>query len=83
MDVRDLLTRAVSLAGSEAKLGKATGYSQHGIWMARKKGRVSPKMAVAIERAVGIPKSALCPDIFPPDDGRTHGPASIGRGAAA
>lgn len=64
MTVQDELSRAVSLAGSEAKLGKATGYSQHAIWLARKRGSVTPKMAVAIERAVGVPKSGLCPEIF-------------------
>lgn len=70
MGTSDLLETAIQEAGSEAKLGRATGYSQHAIWRAKKKGRVSPKMALAIHRFTNgtVPASKLCPEIFSPDD---------------
>lgn len=68
MDVRDLIEEAIRLAGSEAKLGEATGYSQHAIWKAKKLGRVTPQMAAAIDRALNrrVPKERLRPDVFDP-----------------
>lgn len=64
--VRELLEKAIRYIGSETKLGQATGYSQHAIWRAKKHGKVTAEMAVAIDRATNgeIPKSALRPDIF-------------------
>lgn len=55
-------------AGSEEKLGKALGYSQHAIWQARKKGRVSPEMAGKIHDWSGgfISRHDLRPDVFGP-----------------
>lgn len=58
------MERAIELAGSEAKLGRATGYSQVAINKAKHKERPSAEMAVAIERAVGVPRHELRPDIF-------------------
>lgn len=67
MDVRDHIQEAVKRAGSEAKLGEATGYSQNGIWQAIRRGRVSPKMALAIHRFTqgDVPASSLRPDLWP------------------
>ena len=67
MMVRDHIEAAISYAGSEAKLGKATGYSQHAIWRAKERGRVSPEMALKIHRATRglVPASALRPDLWP------------------
>jgi len=64
METREHIQEAIRLAGSEAKLGKATGYSQHAIWKAKRRGSVTPEMALAIERAVGVRKEILRPDIF-------------------
>ncbi|MEF0939610.1 transcriptional regulator [Rhizobium sp. BR 362] len=63
-----LLEAAISIAGSEAKLGKLIGKSQNAIWSAKRKGRVSAEIAVGIDRATkgAISKSHLRPDIFPP-----------------
>lgn len=60
------IIRAIKIAGSEAKLGAATGYSQHAIWQAKRKGRVSAEMAVRIERATQglVSKAELRPDLF-------------------
>ena len=64
-----LLERAIIFAGSEAKLGVLTGYSQNAIWYAKRNGRVSAELAIAVDRVTNgvISKSALRPDVFPPD----------------
>lgn len=62
----ELLQQAVELYGSQAKLARAIGFSQHAVWAALMKGNVSPKMARAIHNATDgrIDKAALCPEIF-------------------
>ncbi|MNX86263.1 hypothetical protein D3C86_1181370 [compost metagenome] len=76
--VRQLMQAAVTIAGSEAKLGKAAGFSQNAIWHAKSQGRVSAEMAAAIDRATGgaIAKRRLRPDLYGSE------PATIGRDAA-
>ncbi|MFH1557446.1 MAG: YdaS family helix-turn-helix protein [Pseudomonadota bacterium] len=66
--VSDLICEAVRMIGSEARLAAAAGYSQHAIWKAKKVGRVSAEMAIAIERATygHVSKEQLRPDLFPP-----------------
>lgn len=63
-----LLERAIAFAGSEAKLGSLTGYSQNAIWYAKRNGRVSAELASAIDRVTNgiISKSEMRPDVFPP-----------------
>lgn len=58
--------KAIALFGNMSRLAVATGYSQHAIWHAVKRGQVSPKMAVAIHRATKgkVKKDQLRPDIF-------------------
>jgi DNA-binding transcriptional regulator YdaS (Cro superfamily) len=62
----DLIKAAIAQLGSEKKLGDAAGVSQHAIWSAKKKGRVTAELAAAIDRATAgrVSKSALRPDIF-------------------
>lgn len=62
----DYLARAVAIFGNQSKLAVAIGYSQHAVWHAFKRGRVSPEMAVAIHKATAgkIKKQHLRPDIF-------------------
>jgi len=64
--VTALIEAAIVIAGSEAKLGKATGYSQNAIWHAKRQGRVSAEMALKIDRATGgaISKHRLRPDLY-------------------
>jgi hypothetical protein len=65
--VADLITEAIGIAGSQAKLGKAAGgFSQNAIWHAKRTGSVSARLAVGIERATNgaVSKHALCPDVF-------------------
>jgi DNA-binding transcriptional regulator YdaS (Cro superfamily) len=66
--IRAQMERAIHLFGSEKKLGNAIGYSQHAVWHAKKTGRVSPRMAVEIERATrgAVTRIGLCPEVFAP-----------------
>lgn len=63
---KQLMQAAVTIAGSEAKLGKAAGFSQNAIWHAKRHGRISAEMAIAIHRATGgaISKERLRPDLY-------------------
>jgi DNA-binding transcriptional regulator YdaS (Cro superfamily) len=62
------ITRAVNLAGGQRKLALITGFSQHAVWHAIKRGQPSAAMAVRIERALkgAISAADLRPDIFNP-----------------
>jgi DNA-binding transcriptional regulator YdaS (Cro superfamily) len=66
MDPAAALDRAIRIAGSQCKLAAATGYSQVAIAKARRRGTVSPAMALAIHRFTGgtVPASALRPDLW-------------------
>lgn len=69
MHPTDFLRRAVEVFGTPTGLAKATGYSQHAVWHAlNRRCQVSPRMAVAIERATNgqIRREQLRPDIFTP-----------------
>ena len=62
--VRGLLKQAIALAGgTQDKLALAGGFSQNAISHALKVGRVTPKLARAIERATRgkVPAEKLCP----------------------
>jgi DNA-binding transcriptional regulator YdaS (Cro superfamily) len=65
-EITRLLEAAISIAGSEAKLGKLVGKSQNAIWAAKRKGRVSAELAISIDRVTKgfICKSQLRPDLF-------------------
>jgi hypothetical protein len=65
MDVREQIKTAIKTAGSQAKLGKATGYTQHAIWRAKKDGSVSPQMALELHKAGFADASKLRPDLWP------------------
>jgi len=60
------IARAVNTVGSQRELARITGYSQHAIWHALQRGKVSAEMAIAIERATdgAVTARDLRPDIF-------------------
>ena len=60
------LELAIARAGSEAKLAGKIGYSQHAVWHAKRRGRVSAEMAVAIDKFTEgeVSKEMLRPDLF-------------------
>lgn len=62
-----LIERAITLAGgSEAKLANAIGVTQPAVHKAKKSGRVSPRLALAIHRFSSgkISASDLRPDLW-------------------
>jgi len=63
---QNLFKKAIELAGSETKLAREIGFSQHAVWSARQKGRPSAAMAVAIHKFTDgkVSKQALRPDLF-------------------
>jgi DNA-binding transcriptional regulator YdaS (Cro superfamily) len=60
------IDRAIALAGSETKLGEATGFSQAAINKAKRRGHVSAEMALAIHRftAGAVAAAELRPDLW-------------------
>ena len=64
--MRQYLKKAVDLAGSERKLALGIGVAQQSVWAARKRGSVSPAMAIKIEKFTkgAVTKRQLRPDIF-------------------
>ena len=70
MTVHHHIERAIAKLGSEAKLGSACGCSQAAIWKAKRAGRVSAEMAMAIDRATGgeVSRADLRPDLWPGSD---------------
>lgn len=57
------IERAIAEKGSERALGEATGYSQVAINKAKRAGRPSADLAIAIARATSVPLSELRPDL--------------------
>jgi DNA-binding transcriptional regulator YdaS (Cro superfamily) len=74
--VRDAIEKAIRIAGSERKLAKLAGFSQNAIWHAKKEGRVTGRLALAIEAATGgkIARHRLCPTLFEPPTAKAHAP---------
>ena len=66
MEQIDFLHRAIAMFGNQSRLAVAIGYSQHAVWHAVQRRRVSPQMAVAIHKATNgkVRKDQLRPDIF-------------------
>ncbi len=83
MDATAAFARAIRIAGSESRLAAATGYSQVAINKARRRGSVSPEMALAVHRftAGAVPASALRPDLWarPQDVPATQEPVLAAR----
>lgn len=69
-ETESLFRKAIDIAGSETRLAKAIGYSQHAVWTARKRGRPSAEMAVAIDKFTQgqVSKQELRPDLWPYTD---------------
>lgn len=71
MDAQAAIKKLIKSAGSEAKLGKGTGFSQVAINKAKRRGHVSARMALAFHRfsAGEMPASVFRPDLWTsPDD---------------
>jgi DNA-binding transcriptional regulator YdaS (Cro superfamily) len=66
MDNASPIDRAIALAGSQVRLGEATGFSQVAINKAKRRGHVSAEMAPEIHRFTGgaAAASELRPDLW-------------------
>ncbi len=60
------LQTAIDIAGSQSALSRLTGVPQPTLsrWLHRYGGRVSAEAAVAIERATGVSRQELRPDLW-------------------
>lgn len=70
--IRELLEIAIVDQGSQSKLAEACGVKQQSIWQAKKTGRCSAQLAMAIERATGgkVTAAQLRPDLpWPSQEG--------------
>lgn len=70
--IRELLDKAIVHQGSQGKLAEACGVKQQSIWQARKTGRCSAQLAMAIEKATAgeVTAAQLRPDLpWPSQEG--------------
>lgn len=68
MTPQEAFNEALRRAGSQAALARIVGKKQPAI-SKRLRGscRAEPTEAIAIERATGVAREALCPDVFNPN----------------
>ncbi|WP_431311045.1 transcriptional regulator [Methylobacterium nigriterrae] len=80
MSIQPLIQAAIAILGSETKLGTACGVSQGAIWKAKRAGRVSGELAVAIEKATRgvVPRWRLRPDLWEAPEGYVEGEMPAG-----
>lgn len=64
---KEALNRAIEACGSQEALAQKIGVSQQLIsyWVKRAKAGVPAEFVLAIEKATGIARSELRPDIYP------------------
>ena len=68
MSVPSPLERAVSIAGSETKLAEAIGTRQQYVNRAKRKRLCPAEWVLPIERATGVSRHDLRPDLYPRED---------------
>jgi DNA-binding transcriptional regulator YdaS (Cro superfamily) len=61
------LQRAVTLAGSQTELARRIGVQQAHVWnwLNRSKGKVPGEHVIPIEKATGVSRHELRPDLYP------------------
>lgn len=59
------LMRAVEAAGSQGKLAAAIGTKQQNVWKWLRKGEPPAEFVLRIEKATGISRAELRPDLYP------------------
>lgn len=63
------LERAVQLAGGQLALAKKIGTTQSRVWnWLNRDSRIPAEFVIPIERATGVSRHELRPDIYPLDD---------------
>jgi len=67
MTPKQALIRAIGKAGSQVKLAELIGTAQQNISYDLNVGRSSHNLVLRIEKATGVPKEQLRPDLYPVD----------------
>lgn len=64
------LHRAVTCAGSQSELARRIGVKQMHVWnwLNRSKGKVPAEYVLPIEKATGVSRHELRPDLYPIED---------------
>lgn len=63
------LQKAINIAGSQSALARAIGVTQAHIWnWLNRNKKVPASQVIKIEKAVGVSRHDLRPDIYPPAD---------------
>ena len=57
--------RAVEIAGGQSSLARAVGVSQPRVWNWLHKSLISPEFVIPVEKATGVSRHELRPDIYP------------------
>lgn len=60
----DALRQAIEVAGSQTKLARVIGATQGHVSQWLRRGKVPADKVLLIERATGIPRAELRPDVF-------------------
>ena len=62
------IEKAVRLAGNQSALARAVNVSPQAVQQWVESGRVSHKKVIEVERATGVSRTELRPDIYPADE---------------
>lgn len=66
--MNDALDRAIEAAGTQANLAGSIGVTPQAITSWIRKGQVPVMRVLDVERATGVPRYELRPDIYPPEN---------------
>ena len=74
MSTHGLHAALAALENNQSELARICGVSQPTVWGWVNKGRgiIPAEYVLAVEKATGINRSALRPDLYPLDDGDGH-----------
>lgn len=67
---RDMLRKACETAGGQSILARAIGKTQGHLSKWVERGYIPAESVIAIEKATGIPRHQLRPDVYPPSEYR-------------
>jgi DNA-binding transcriptional regulator YdaS (Cro superfamily) len=69
-DTKTPLARAIAVAGSQSELARRIGVTQAHIWqwLHRGKRRIPAEYVLKVEKATGIPRHELRPDLYPVEE---------------
>ena len=62
--ITQLMQAAVAIVGSQAELARRLGIKQPSVHRMLHRGRVSPEMALKLEKLTQIPRKKWRPDLF-------------------